>query len=148
MTENNNEEDKEKQYHRELKKFLTPVLRRATYRWSARNQALTNARVERGLYMCAMCQGDFKKDEVCIDHIEPVVSVTEGFTNWHDYVVRMFPSVDGFQVLCEVCHDQKTMVEDSLRATYNAKRKEEKKRLKQEEKERKKQEKLLAKGKK
>lgn len=126
--------EKEIQYQRDLKRFLIPQLRRATYRWAPRNQALVLARVERGLYQCAMCKEQFKKEEIAIDHIDPVVSTKEGWTNWNDYVQRMLPPVEGFQILCEQCHDSKTSCEDAIRATFNAKRKAIRDELKEKQK--------------
>ena len=146
--------EKEIQYQRDLKRFIIPQLRRATYRWAPRNQALVLARVGPNQYKCAMCGGIFKKDEIAIDHIEPVVSLQEGWVNWHLYVTRMFPPVEGFQILCNEDHDSKTLQEDAVRAIFNAKRKavkkaakELEKQQKKEEKERLKAEKKAAKGK-
>jgi 5-methylcytosine-specific restriction endonuclease McrA len=106
-----------------LKRFLIPVLRRATYRWKPRDEALKEARVERGNYKCAICGEIFKRKEIVQDHIEPVIDVEKGFTDWNDYVLRMFPDKDGFQILCKPCHDAKTIMEDELRKLYNQKRK-------------------------
>lgn len=133
------EEKKKKQINK--KTWITAGLRRMSYRWTPRNEALKLARVERGLYKCAMCESSFKQNEVVIDHIEPVVSIKDGFTNWEDFINRLFCDVEGFQILCYPCHDQKTNIEDSLRAEYNAERK----RI---EKEKKKEQKRLAKLKK
>jgi hypothetical protein len=36
-----------------------------------------------------------------------------------DFIDRLFCDVDGFQVLCNSCHDAKTMMEDTLRAKFN-----------------------------
>ena len=106
-----------------LKTWLTSVLRRASYRWIPRNEALKDARIERGLYRCAMCQGEFKKDEILLDHIVPVVSIKDGFTNWDDFINRMFCPKEGFQCLCGPCHDSKTAIEDELRKKYREERK-------------------------
>lgn len=126
--------EKEIQYQRDLKRFIIPQLRRATYRWAPRNQALVRARVERGLYQCATCKEQFKKEEVDIDHIDPVVSVKEGWTDWASYIIRMFPPVEGFQILCKQCHSSKCDLEDSIRAVFNAKRKAIRDELKEKQK--------------
>lgn len=117
------------------KTWITSTLRRASYRWPARNEALKLARVERGLYKCALCEGTFQNKDIVIDHIEPVVSLKEGFTTWDAFIDRLFCEVEGFQILCNPCHDAKTQTEDSLRAVYNQERK---KIAKEEEKEQKK----------
>lgn len=107
----------------DLKKFLIPVLRRATYRWTARSEALKDARKERNTYECAMCNDMFKNNEVVLDHILPVVDPKTGFTNWDDYINRMFPDKTGFQVLCKPCHEVKTSLEDEMRKHFNQERK-------------------------
>lgn len=110
---------KQKKYR--LEPFIKATLRRASYRWPGRTEALGKARIERGLYKCAKCEGTFKKNQVSLDHIEPVVPVKEGFTNWDDYVKRMFPEASGFQVLCANCHTIKTAQEQHMRKFYRKK---------------------------
>jgi hypothetical protein len=63
-----------------------------------------------------------------LDHVEPVVSL-KGFTNWEDYVQRMFPNIDGipnpkgFQILCNLCHDNKSLNENLIRKINRDKKK-------------------------
>lgn len=120
------EEDKENldKYEADLKRFLIPVLRRASYRWISRSEALKISRVDRGLYECAECKGHFRRCDINIDHIEPVVSLEEGFENWDKYIRRMFPVVQGFQVLCSSCHEVKTDLEKEMRKHYRRIKKE------------------------
>ena len=115
-------EVKQKRPH--LKRFLINILRRATYKWPARNDSLKNAKKDKGLFQCKSCDELFKQKEVCIDHIIPVVSPKTGFTTWDEYIEKMFPEVEGFQVLCKRCHDVKTELEDQMRKYHNNKRKE------------------------
>lgn len=115
------------------KTWIMSTLRRASYRWPPRNEAEKLARVERGLYKCAMCEGLFRAKEYAIDHIVPVISIKDGFTTWDDVFDTLLCDVDGFQILCHPCHDQKTAIEDTMRANYNAERKAEmKKQLKEQ----------------
>lgn len=94
-----------------------------SYKWKPRNQALINARVGRGLYICNKCKDIFHVKKVQIDHIEPIVPVDKGFTTWDDYIKRMFCDVEGFQVLCkDLCHATKSKIESELRK-INKKRK-------------------------
>lgn len=118
------------EYDKKLKRFLVPVLRRATYRWKDRAEAFKAAKVEYGKYKCASCSDIFGPKEMAIDHIDPVVSIGEGFTDWEIYIKRMFPEKEGFQVLCNPCHDVKTLMEDNLRTAARQKRKESEKELK------------------
>jgi 5-methylcytosine-specific restriction endonuclease McrA len=66
-------------------------------------------------YRCAGCGGEFPHREVQVDHIEPVVSAENGWTNWDDFVSRLYCSVDGLQVLCMKCHTLKTQAENKQR---------------------------------
>ena len=95
----------QEEFDRYLKSFIVAALRRATFYWPYRNESLKAARVERGLYRCAMC-GDSKlhpKKDIQIDHIDPVVKLS-GFTNWDNYFNRMFVKTEGFQILCKSHH--------------------------------------------
>ena len=119
-----------------IKTWLTGVLRRASLRWPARSEALRRGRVDRGLYRCAICLQDFKQRDVAVDHIKPVISLTEGFTTWDTFIERLFCEPEHMQVLCHVCHDSKSSIEDKVRATMNAQKKTEAKLLKKEQKKR------------
>lgn len=104
----------EAEFQAYLKRFIIASLRRATLYWPYRNEALKAARIERGLYKCNKCYNAFTKKDVTLDHINPVVKLS-GFTNWDDYLIRMFPKTQGFQVLCRPCHNEKTTEEEILR---------------------------------
>ncbi len=112
---------------KKAKNWLISTLRRASYRWPARNESLKLARIERGLYQCAICKSAFKRDEVQLDHIVPVIPLTGTFSTWDEFINRLFCPVDGYQVICTTCHDSKTALEDSTRAMFNKKRKDEEK---------------------
>lgn len=108
------------------KRFVISALRRVSLRWAPRNEAKKAARIERGFYLCAHCKKAFGPKEVHLDHIKPVVRIS-GFTNWDDYLERLLPDVNDFQVLCSGCHDIKTMIENNGRKLNKQKNK--KKRL-------------------
>lgn len=109
---------KKKQKKQTLSTFIKGLLRRGTFHWKARTEAMTNARVERGKYECAECHDLFGPKEVALDHTFPVVDPKVGFTTWDDYINRLFCEAEGFQVLCHPCHDAKTLIEDSMRMYY------------------------------
>lgn len=107
-----NEED----YNKALKKFLVPTLRRASYRWPGRSEALKLARISRGLYKCAICSLYFHNKEIQVDHKEPIIPLDGvGFTTWDNYVKRLLCNVSGFQILCLSCHEVKTTIENNMR---------------------------------
>jgi 5-methylcytosine-specific restriction endonuclease McrA len=98
-----------------LQSWLVQRLRRISYAWPDRQKAYQNARVERGRYKCAICDNIFGPKEVQLDHIVPVIDPHQGFTDWDDYIKRMFVDVSGFQVLCKGCHAIKTHQENIIR---------------------------------
>lgn len=114
-----------------IKKFLIPILRKSWLRWTARQNVIKQARVERGSYKCNICkQVGFKRQDLHIDHIEPVVATEEGFTTLDEYVTRLYVDEDQLQALCLSCHELKTRTEDQMRKFYRNTRKKVDKRLK------------------
>lgn len=107
-----------------FRSWIVSKLRRASYAWPPRSEAMKRARVARGVYECAQCHEHFGNKEIKVDHIHPVVPF-EGFTTWDDYISRMFCDADGFQIVCTNCHDSKTAVEKEMRKSLRAKKKEE-----------------------
>lgn len=97
------------------KTFVTASLRRASLRWPPRNMALKKARVDRGLYRCSMCGESFKRDDIHIDHITPVVDPSQGFIGWDDFIEKLFCEEEQFQILCKYDHEVKTLIEDEMR---------------------------------
>lgn len=95
--------------------WLTNKLRRLSYQWPPRKQAIVNARVERGVYKCATCEGLFGPKEIQLDHKIPVVDEEIGFVDWNTYIERLFCDVENFQVLCKPCHETKTFFEQEIR---------------------------------
>lgn len=99
----------------QFKAFIINLLRRGTYRWPARSEAFRKSRISRGIYICNMCNSQCKAKEVSADHVSPVVDPVHGFIDWNTYITRMFPGPDGFQILCKMCHDNKTNNERVIR---------------------------------
>lgn len=103
------------------KTWIISTLRRASYRWPARNQAEKAARRDRGLYECAHCKGLFRRGEYKLDHINPVVSLKDGFISWDLFIEGLFCDAANYQVLCTGCHDIKTSLEKEMRKLYGKK---------------------------
>lgn len=101
----------------DLKKFLMAHLRRISYQHPARKQVLAAARVERGVYKCSHCNGLFGRNDINVDHTDPVVRV-EGWDNWDGIINRLFCAPEGLSVLCKPCHKSKTFLENELRKQY------------------------------
>lgn len=90
------------------------VLRRGTYRWPGRFNALKKAHVGRNQYLCASCGEIFKKKEINLDHVEPVMPI-EGTEDLNILVDRMYAFEEGWQCLCKECHSVKTDKENEQR---------------------------------
>lgn len=111
-----------------VKQFAINALRKSMFRWLPRSIALDYSLTHEGeysivkekdksrkKYKCAHCDGIFRQKEINVDHIDPVVDPEKGFTNFDDYITRMFCPVEGFQVLCKECHNSKTYLETQIR---------------------------------
>lgn len=83
---------------------------RKCWRWSAeRAHAIKTSKP-----ICANCKKTFLKKNLKCDHIIPVVS-HKGFESWDIYIARMFPGAEGYQMLCDLCHAEKTARERTAR---------------------------------
>ncbi len=92
------------------------VLRAIRRMWSRaspdREHALWLARdPEYPLYLCAVCKEQFKIKEVQVDHINPVGSQPMSLEAIQQWVSNLFCSYNNLQVLCKLCHKQKTKVD-------------------------------------
>ena len=103
--------------------FIKSALRQASMRWPPKHQVKKNARVERGKYLCAGCKQTVpaslkvdgkRKNNIHVDHINPVIDPYTGFKNWDDTIKRMFCEAEGLQVLCTSCHSEVTAEERSI----------------------------------
>jgi 5-methylcytosine-specific restriction endonuclease McrA len=95
--------------------YLKQKLRRISYQFPPRKEAIKKARVSRGLYECAKCNGHFRHGEFQLDHVNPVDDPHTGFVSWDDYISRLFVAVDLWQILCTQCHAAKTLYENEIR---------------------------------
>lgn len=98
-----------------LKSFIIATLRRASYRWIPRNECRLKARTGRNQYTCAYCKGTFTRKDTKVDHIQPVIDPTKGWTTYEDFIERLFCAAEGFQVLCDNHHKEKTLLENATR---------------------------------
>lgn len=101
-------------YRTPLFKFVLAALRRASYRWPPRTEALKAAKVAYGRYKCAACSQVYRRKEIQLDHLLPIISLT-GFESWDILIKRLFCDKDGWQVLCAECHKKKTNDENKRR---------------------------------
>lgn len=99
--------------------FIVSMLRRSSARWGPKNEAKRDARYptkllnrKTGRYAfhgkCAGCGEMFPETTLAVDHIDPVIDPHVGFVDWDTYIARMYCEKEGFQVLCQSCHKEKT----------------------------------------
>ena len=62
-------------------------------------------------YKCNVCATYVGSTLVSVDHITPVVSVTEGFVDFNTFITRLFCGASNLQVVCDSCHNTKTQAE-------------------------------------
>jgi len=112
--------------------FIKSQLRNASTRWPPKHKVMSEARQERGVYLCNCCKkyvpttikkGDGRARNVFVDHIKPIVPPETGFTTWDDFIENLFCDSDNLQLLCNECHNIKTAEE---RVISNARTKKEK----------------------
>lgn len=96
------------------KNFAIQALRRASYRWKPRSEAMKRAKIERGKYRCEKCKEIKQRKDIQIDHQHPVIPVL-GWDNFDNYIDRMFCDISGFNILCKACHNIKTQSENMIR---------------------------------
>ena len=103
--------------------FISSGLRSTSRKWAPIQDVAKSARRARGMYECASCKEVKPKTEIIdgkrvnncnVDHINPIVDPVVGFTNWDEYIERMFVEEDGLQVLCHICHTIKTNEERAI----------------------------------
>ena len=100
-----------------VKSFAISALRRSSFRWPARYGAVKAANISRGIYKCNICKKEVRAKDKELDHIIPVVDVKTGWTNFDDFIERLFCSQENFQVICTPCHIEKSAKEGSIRKT-------------------------------
>ena len=97
-----------------FKSFIISSLRSASNRWGPKFEVKKAARVARGVYMCAgynvppheapasfINEKGQRKNNITVDHIEPVIDPKKGFISFDAANNRMFCEKDGLQVLCD-----------------------------------------------
>lgn len=109
--------------------FVKSQLRNASMRWPPKHRVMTEARVARGVYLCAGCgqhvpatikseKHSGREKNVFCDHRIPIIDET-GFESWDSFIEGLFCDSDNLQVLCGHCHnDIKTPQERLLKNRY------------------------------
>lgn len=106
---------------------LRRAFSRSDHRYKVLNKALS--KTEKGprggkLYKCAGCGELFNSGNVHVDHIKPIVPLTNSAFNMKIETIlkRMWCPLTNLQVLCKECHKEKTSKERRIRAKNKKKR--------------------------
>lgn len=114
--------------------FVKNQLRSATRKWSPIQQCKKKAKVGYGEYKCECCgevvsPTTFDDDKgrrvtnIFVDHINPVIDPTVGFTTWDNFINGLFCEEENLQLICKKCHDVKTREEIEVAKARRAKEK-------------------------
>lgn len=60
---------------------------------------------------CEVCKEWVGSTKLAVDHIDPVVSVDDGFQDWNIFVSRLWCDKSNLQRICDDCHNLKTQGE-------------------------------------
>lgn len=114
-------------------------------RWHpARQIVKKKQKVDKALFECSMCgkycyegksgtgfitykhkypDKKVSQEYLAIDHIDPIINPKTGWTNWDDFLNRLFCDESNLQGICtETCHKAKTMLEREIRNKHNKKK--------------------------
>jgi hypothetical protein len=111
------------------KSRLRSAIRKEWMWCELKKQALTRARVARGLYQCEKCAAQVSNKEIEIDHIVKVTPPQGLQTgqDWGTFIHNMFYcGLDGVIALCDKCHEEKSKLEREIVKQYKKKQKEKK----------------------
>jgi len=108
--------------------FVTSTLRAGSRKWPPKYETLNAAKTEKKVNKatgrlaqhnkCAMCEQEYTQKDVQVDHKKPVIVPKKGFVSWDTYIYRMFCEGKNLQVLCKLCHAEKTQLEKEISTKY------------------------------
>lgn len=98
--------------------FIRSALRQKSRWWKPITQCKMKARRpykgpnkrQKFEYQCRYCEQWFPEKRVNVDHITPAGQLRTA-NDLPGFVERLFCEIDGLQVLCSNCHDEKTKSE-------------------------------------
>lgn len=93
---------------RQKSRWWKPI---TTCKMNARRPYKGPSRRQKFEYQCNVCKGWFPEKSINVDHVTPAGQLN-GAQDLPGFVERLFCEVDGLQVLCEKCHDEKTALEN------------------------------------
>lgn len=87
--------------------YIVAYGRRVFGWYPARKNVKDRAKRQNGLFECAHCMLLFPRDQIEVNHIDPVIPLT-GFDDWNGFYSRLFCDESGLEALCKGCHKVQT----------------------------------------
>lgn len=110
--------------YRYLQRELRRTFRNSPLKAEAWKNGLIREKGMRGFYRCYICGMPFKRAEMAIDHVKPVVPVDEkpSFSKFGRglFFIRLFCDLSNLRPACDACHDKKTKIENEARKRWKA----------------------------
>lgn len=72
------------------------------------NKDGSRAKKDAVCYLCNICKNYVGSTKVSVDHINPVISIEDGFIDWNEFVFRLWCDKTNLQTICDTCHQIKT----------------------------------------
>ena len=74
--------------------------------------------------VCSECKGKVPTYQIEVDHVEPIIAVTETLEalTWDAVVDRIWCNEENLRAICQPCHRLKTKAENKARREYKKKR--------------------------
>lgn len=83
-----------------------------------RREFLRRNKVASGRYQCVVCKAILKREQVQVDHIDPVIVPSVGFVDFNTLYSRTFCDPINLRILCKDCHRVKTNEENAQRKLH------------------------------
>lgn len=110
--------------------FIMSALRKA--HWPVKYEALKLSRDGKMInpdtgkkcnaHTCPICKERNIESNMAIDHVQPIIPVT-GHDSYDSIIERLLCELDGFQVICKDCHQEKSNLENQARREHKKKAK-------------------------
>lgn len=117
-----------------FKNFIIQILRRGTYKWKAKYQALDRCKVKvevinkdgsvskkyRVFWECELTGAICSSKDKVVDHINPVVPLDwkENEWDWKVVIENMYCDETNLQVISKKAHKLKTNIENDIRRNF------------------------------
>jgi hypothetical protein len=112
---------KQKEHNTFMKEFVNFC--RKHYSYNFYRQILKERQYSKNLWQCVRCKSIQEKQSIKVDHIEPIIPIGKEakYMSLDEIKYNMFEKE--VQILCDICHIEKTQYENEQRQEYKEKQK-------------------------